>query len=86
MNEMIGQLLSLARADSDRPAMTEEIDLSEIVRSVATDTDYEARQTGREVRVGAPIRRSCSAMPRCWRARSKTSFEMRAAIQRGHGC
>ena len=51
MNEMIGQLLTLARADSDRPAMTEEIDLSEIVRSVATDTDYEARQTGREVRV-----------------------------------
>ena len=51
MNEMIGQLLTLARADSDRPAMTEEIDLSDIVRSVATDTDYEARQTGREVRV-----------------------------------
>ena len=33
MNEMIGQLLTLARADSDRPAMMEEIDLSEIVRS-----------------------------------------------------
>jgi two-component system sensor histidine kinase CpxA len=51
MNEMIGQLLTLARADSERPARTEEIDLSEIVRAVATDTDYEARQTGREVRV-----------------------------------
>ena len=51
MNEMIGQLLTLARADSDRPAITEEVDLSDIVRSVATDTDYEARQTGREVRV-----------------------------------
>jgi len=51
MNEMIGQLLTLGRADSDRPAIAEEVDLSDIVRSVATDTDYEARQTGREVRV-----------------------------------
>ena len=38
--------------------MTEEIDLAEIVRSVAADTDYEARQTGREVRV----RRSAEAI------------------------
>jgi two-component system sensor histidine kinase CpxA len=51
MNEMIGQILTLARADSDRPAVSEEIDLAEIVKSVVTDTDYEARQTGREVRV-----------------------------------
>ena len=51
MNEMIGQILTLARADSDRPAVTEQVDLADIVRSVAADTDYEARQTGREVRV-----------------------------------
>jgi signal transduction histidine kinase len=51
MNEMIGQILTLARADSDKPAVNETIDLAEIVRRVATDTDYEARQSGREVRV-----------------------------------
>ena len=51
MNEMIGQILALARADSDRPAITERVDLAEIVRSVAADTDYEARQTDREVHV-----------------------------------
>ena len=51
MNEMIGQILTLARADNDRPAVSEQLDLAEIVRSVATDTDFEARQTGREVHV-----------------------------------
>jgi len=51
MNEMIGQILTLARADSDRPAMAEPLDLADIVRRVAEDTDYEARQTGRHVRV-----------------------------------
>ena len=51
MNEMIGQILTLACADSDKPTITEIIDLSEIVRRVATDTDYEARQTGRAVHV-----------------------------------
>ena len=51
MNEMIGQILTLSRADSDRPAVSEQFDLAEIVRSVAADTDYEARRTGREVRV-----------------------------------
>ena len=51
MNEMIGQILSLARTDSDRPAVSEQVDLAEILRAVASDTDYEARETGREVRV-----------------------------------
>jgi signal transduction histidine kinase len=51
MNEMIGQILSLARADGDRLPVTEQIDLSEVVEQVAADTDYEARQTSREVRV-----------------------------------
>ena len=51
MNEMIGQILTLARADSDRLPVTEQIDLSEVVDLVSTDTDYEARQTGREVHV-----------------------------------
>ena len=51
MNEMIGQILSLARTDSDRLAVSEQVDLAEILRAVASDTDYEARETGREVRV-----------------------------------
>ena len=51
MNEMIGQILTLARADSDAPAVSEAIDLEQIVMRVAADTDYEARQSGREVRV-----------------------------------
>ena len=42
MNEMIGQILTLARADSDKPAVTELVDLDQIVRRVASDTDYEA--------------------------------------------
>ncbi len=51
MNEMIGQILALARADSEKPAVSEVFDLSEIVRLVANDTDYEAGQTGRAVQV-----------------------------------
>ena len=51
MNEMIGQILALARADSENPAVSELFDLSDIVRLVANDTDYEAGQTGRAVHV-----------------------------------
>ncbi len=51
MNELIGQILTLARADRDRPPAAETFDLSEVVQSVAADTDYEAHRTGRGVRV-----------------------------------
>jgi signal transduction histidine kinase len=51
INEMIGQLLTLARADSDTPPIAELADLDQIVKHVASDTDYEARQSGREVHV-----------------------------------
>ena len=51
MNEMIGQILSLARAGSEQPAISETLDLAEIVRAVANDTDYEARRTDRAVQV-----------------------------------
>lgn len=51
MNELVGQLLMFARADSEKPAVTELFDLSDVVHRVATDSDYEARQTGRSVRV-----------------------------------
>ena len=49
MNEMIGQLLTLSRGDTDMPAVSEATDLNQIVQKVASDTDYEARQTGRHV-------------------------------------
>ena len=69
MNEMIGQILALARADSEKPAVSELFDLSDIVRIVANDTDYEAGQTGRAVQVrnsppGERARRFCSARQR----------------------
>jgi two-component system sensor histidine kinase CpxA len=48
---MIGQILALARGDADRPAVSETFDLADVVRRVALDTDYEARQTGRRVNV-----------------------------------
>ena len=51
MNEMIGRILTLARGDSDTPAVMETFDLAEIVAQVAIDTDYEAREAGRKVRV-----------------------------------
>ena len=51
MNELIGQILTLARADRDQPPAAETFDLSEVVQGVADDTDYEARQHGRAVRV-----------------------------------
>jgi len=54
MNEMIGQILTLARADSDKPAVTEIFDVADLVRRVAGDTDYEARQSGRTVVVRDP--------------------------------
>lgn len=49
INEMIGQILTLSRADSDAPAVNELIDLNQIVRYVAGDSEYEARQSGRHV-------------------------------------
>jgi two-component system sensor histidine kinase CpxA len=58
MNEMIGQILTLARADSDKPAVTELFDVADLVRRVAADTDYEARQSGRTV----VVRDSAEAM------------------------
>ncbi len=51
MNELIGQILTLSRAGSEKPATSEVFDLSDVVHRVATDSDYEARQAGRSVRV-----------------------------------
>ena len=83
MNEMIGQILTLARADSDRPAVTEQFDLADIVRPVAADTDYEARQTGREVRVRDSEEAHCAGRRGAARQRrSRTSCETAAATRR----
>jgi two-component system, OmpR family, sensor histidine kinase CpxA len=50
MNEMIGRLLALARAEAARPAShAEAFDLEDVVRRVTDDANYEARGTGKTV-------------------------------------
>ena len=52
INDLIGQLLSLARLESGAAPMTrEEVDLGELVRDVAADADYEAKSQNRRVEV-----------------------------------
>jgi len=51
MNELIGQILTLSRADSDKPAISETFDLAGVVQRVVRDTDYEAGRSGRSVTV-----------------------------------
>jgi two-component system sensor histidine kinase CpxA len=52
MNEMIGKLLTLSRIEgvTDLPDRVE-IELATLVQDVADDTDFEARDQGRSVRV-----------------------------------
>jgi len=50
MNEMIGRLLALARAEAARPGShAEEFDLEDVVRRVTDDAQYEAHRTGKTV-------------------------------------
>ena len=53
LNEMIGQLLALARWEGGADGLTrrEPVDLARLVREVAEDADYEARAASRAVRV-----------------------------------
>jgi signal transduction histidine kinase len=52
MNELIGRLLALARAESeDARKYVEEFALEEVIRRVADDAQYEAHRTGRSVEV-----------------------------------
>lgn len=52
LNEMIGQLLALSRAETGAGVLEKvKIDLSALVREVAEDADFEARSRERSVRV-----------------------------------
>jgi two-component system sensor histidine kinase CpxA len=52
MNDLIGQLLELSRAESDeRAAHVEKVDLEEVLRAVVADADFEARRQGKSVTV-----------------------------------
>ncbi|HEX7955730.1 MAG TPA: ATP-binding protein, partial [Pyrinomonadaceae bacterium] len=53
LNEMIGQLLALSSRESDgNGARLEPVDLSALVREVASDADFEAQGRGSTVEVG----------------------------------
>lgn len=52
LNEMIGQLLTITRLESDGQTLRKtEIDLGRVLREVADDADFEARSRDRTVRV-----------------------------------
>lgn len=52
LNDLIGQLLSLAKLEaSAAPATREPVDLAELLTSVADDADYEARASRRRVAI-----------------------------------
>jgi len=50
LNELIGQLLTLSRRESDRDRVRlETVNLSELVREIASDADFEAQSRSRSV-------------------------------------
>ena len=49
LNEMIGQLLTLARREGDGGSPHARVDLARLVREVAADADFEARSSRRSV-------------------------------------
>jgi two-component system sensor histidine kinase CpxA len=56
LNDLIGQLLSLARLESGvTPAARERVDLAELVANVAGDADFEARATDRRVEIAQTV-------------------------------
>lgn len=59
MNELIGQVLALSRAERDegatQAATSEPVDIDALVRDVAEDADYEARQHGKSVTLRADV-------------------------------
>lgn len=59
INEMIGQLLTLSRAESGTDGLRNmQIDLASLVQEIADDADFEARSRARRVR--AKTRDSCT--------------------------
>ena len=56
LNDLIGQLLSLARLESGvTPAAHERVDLAELVANVAGDADFEARAANRRVEIAQTV-------------------------------
>jgi two-component system sensor histidine kinase CpxA len=52
LNDLIGQLLSLARLEASvAPATREPVDLAELLASIASDADYEAHASHRRVAI-----------------------------------
>jgi two-component system sensor histidine kinase CpxA len=52
LNDLIGQLLSLAKLEaSTAPATREPVDLAELLANIASDADYEARASRRRVAI-----------------------------------
>ena len=52
LNDLIGQLLSLAKLEaSTAPSTREAVDLAELLTSIASDADYEARASRRRVAI-----------------------------------
>jgi two-component system sensor histidine kinase CpxA len=55
LNEMIGQLLALARLEGEAEGVNKTLfDLSQLIRNVVDDAEYEARNRNRSVRLEAP--------------------------------
>lgn len=46
LNELIGEILSLARLDAQEVALDENIDLTQMVKEIVSDTNYEFKQLG----------------------------------------
>lgn len=53
LNDLIGQLLTLARLESSPPVADDHIDLKRLVDEVAVDANFEAQGTHRRVKVAA---------------------------------
>ena len=49
LNELIGQILSFSRVDSERTALRAPLDLAEVVAEVVDDARYEGQATGKGV-------------------------------------
>jgi len=69
LNRLIGQLLALARLDAVvEPSRQTVFDLSEVIDEIAADGDFEARATGRAVRIVATERCLIRGMPELMRS------------------
>jgi two-component system sensor histidine kinase CpxA len=69
LNRLIGQLLALARLDAVvEPSHQTVFDLSEVIDEIAADGDFEARATGRAVRIVATERCLICGVPELMRS------------------